>query len=160
MILRKLSAAVVASAVISSGAWAQQTDDAVSIVTLTVDPVANLYASDAELVDDGNGTDTFTGSIYLCAESNFAGNVIELLPAADFTLDNSADGGSDTIPYTIAGASAVASVNTTLGTLTTKDDGECNNGAVQDFAINLSANVTGAEQGDYSDTITFRLTAQ
>jgi opacity protein-like surface antigen len=157
--LRKLTAAAVAAtAVMSSGAWAQPvTQDADSEITLTIDAVAELYAADAEMVDDGNGTDTFVGTVYLCAESNYAGNDVEL-SVADFTLDNGATG---TISYTIAGAGSTAGVDTELDSITFKNKDECNNEAVNgDFELLLSANVTGAEQGDYSDTITFRLTAQ
>jgi hypothetical protein len=155
MTLRKLSAAVLALS-LSSGALAAPGDTSNTNLTLTVNSFASIYTTDSITLAEGSTAGVYEGTIFICAESNFGTNAVEVTTAA-FEL---VDGSSNAVPYTLDSVNNIGAVNAILAGLTFGAAGDCNTTATTgDFDLAVSADASGAVQGTYNETIVFTIIA-
>jgi len=168
MILRKLTAAVIASTVMTSGAWAQtnnDTDTATTEVTLEILPQALLSAaSQLEFSDNAvSGATSSAGS--LCTWTNT--NNFTLDVNSDWLLEGDNEG--DTISYSLTATNGADTTNfkDETGPFGPSSDGlklaptKCVN-STTDF-VEITAEIlesTETKAADfYRDTVTFTLQA-
>jgi hypothetical protein len=172
MMLRKLTAAVIASAAMTSGAWAQSDDEAVTTVNLLItaqfeaDAVSSLnFAQNASSADSAFAY----AESGLCTWSNTDFDV-DVLSANNWVMVGQTSGNTDTISYQLKIGSTIANATTDLsdgtGPYNTTDDDiklssvPCANGGPQanDYAeliAILTTDTTLTRADSYSDTVTF-----
>jgi hypothetical protein len=169
MIVRKLTAAVIASTVMTSGAWAQTSQlTADTDVTLTIDPAFEVYSDDILFSNGADNGATATTSDGLCTWTNTSDYKVVVESINSWELQGSGNASGETIEYQLAVANNTIDRTQSSTSLLSTDpasglSASANRCSVTPTYVALSATLveaTGSKTaGDYSDEVTFTISA-
>ncbi len=156
MKFNKILIAGALSLAITPATLAQVTDNASTTVGLTITPYIQIYASDAPLTDNGNGT--FTGTIEICIEENINNWDVDVTETS-YSMTGANNTNSDTVSYTIAGKTDVSLWETAMEGQVSQGNGGCGGNADSGVSYDVSATPGDITADSYSQTLNLTISS-